>query len=323
MIGYQEIEALANRASELKEYIASEEGSKTSLVLPMLSALGYDIFNPKQIMAELTADVGIKRGEKVDYAIMASGKPKLIIECKKVGSSLGPEAHSQLFRYFTSLRVRFGVLTDGIVYRFYTDLDATNIMDSSPFFEFNLLAHTQADIDFLSKFRKGCLVGENKGLLKECRKLKLSASIRDAIRYTISPSEGFIDQIKSSIAKTSLSSVTRKELEQTARDIALEEALATVERSLEIPRLHDTLRSVVSVILGKDIESSIIYRTTANSIYAESKSGHCLFRVFKTGLDLRLQISDSQTTYPLRVARDITRYDAELRTTCTLEAVRG
>ena len=80
MQSYVDIESLATRATELREYITSEEGSKTSLVLPLLSLLGYDVFNPKQITAELTADVGVKKGEKVDYAIMSSGKPKLIIE---------------------------------------------------------------------------------------------------------------------------------------------------------------------------------------------------------------------------------------------------
>ena len=312
MIGYQEIEALANRASELKEYIASEEGSKTSLVLPMLSALGYDIFNPKQIMAELTADVGIKRGEKVDYAIMASGKPKLIIECKKVGASLGPEAHSQLFRYFTSLRVRFGVLTDGIIYRFYTDIDAANIMDSRPFFEFNLLAYTHADLEFLWKFRKGCLVGENKLLLKDCSKRKLVATIRDMIRYTIAPDDQFVADIKSSISGTQLARTTKSDIASLVKATSLEECIKVVEQSRQVAVVLSDLKTVIASIIGKDLESSIKYRCTDSTIFLESRTGTTLAKVVSSGLELSFSVPHAGLTAKLRLLPDLVRFSDEV-----------
>ena len=312
MPSYQEIEALASRAQELREYITSEEGSKTCLVLPMLGALGYDVFNPKQITAELTADVGVKRGEKVDYAIMGSGKPKLLIECKKIGDPLGASAVSQLFRYFTSLRVKFGILTDGIVYQFYTDMDTPNIMDSSPFFEFNLLAYTQTDLEFLDRFRKGCLTGQMKSLIRECKRRKLVAIIRDTIRYSSQCTNEFVEDIKKSLANTNLASVTKKEMSNIVRRVSLEEAIKVVESNLQVEVLKDNLERILAAELGKDIAQLISYRLTANSVYLESKTGTTLLRVFSSGLDLRVSFTNGTSTKAIRVIDDIRRYSDDL-----------
>lgn len=312
MPSYQEIEALASRAQELREYITSEEGSKTCLVLPMLGALGYDVFNPKQITAELTADVGVKRGEKVDYAIMGSGKPKLLIECKKIGDPLGASAVSQLFRYFTSLRVKFGILTDGIVYQFYTDMDTPNIMDSSPFFEFNLLAYTQTDLEFLDRFRKGCLTGQMKSLIRECKRRKLVAIIRDTIRYSSQCTNEFVEDIKKSLANTNLASVTKKEMSNIVRRVSLEEAIKVVESNLQVEVLKSNLERILAAELGKDIAQLISYRLTANSVYLESKTGTTLLRVFSSGLDLRVSFTNGTSTKAIRVIDDIRRYSDDL-----------
>ena len=323
MPSYKEVEALASRASELREYITSEEGSKTSLVLPMLGALGYDVFNPKQVTAELTADVGVKRGEKVDYAIMGSGKPKLIIECKKIGDPLGPQAISQLFRYFTSLRVKFGVLTDGIIYQFYTDMDTPNIMDNNPFFEFNLLAYTQADLEFLDRFRKGCLSGQMKSLIRECKRRKLVAIVRDTIRYSTSCSEEFIEDIRATLSKTNLASVTKREMANIVGRVSLEEAIKVVEENLRVENLQDALHPLLVAELGKDIAQLVNYRLTANSVYLESKTGITLVRVFSSGLDLRVSFSNGTSAKAIRVIDDIRRYSDELEECLSLKNLRS
>ena len=276
----EELRILASRASEIKEYIESEEGSKTSLVLPMLGILGYDVFNPKHLMAELTADVGIKRGEKVDYALMSSGKPKLIIECKKIEDKLEESSVSQLFRYFTALRVKFGVLTNGVVYKFYSDLESPNIMDSTPFFQFNLTSFTHEDLEFLSKFKKGSLVGQMKSLIKECKKRKLISMIRQSIRSTLDCESAFIETIKKEIECTSLKSVSRKELVNVTTKIVLEESLRVVETSLLPSTLLVKIRAILKVVLGPSKEAKITYRLTPSSVYASNDSELCLFRVF-------------------------------------------
>lgn len=108
------------RVIKLKDTIGTEEATKTSLIMPFFSMLGYDIFNPEEFVPEFTADVGIKKGEKVDYAILINSVPAILIEAKWCNEPL--ERHdSQLFRYFATTSAKFAILTNGIVYKFYTD----------------------------------------------------------------------------------------------------------------------------------------------------------------------------------------------------------
>lgn len=309
----EDLKTLASRASEIKEYIKSEEGSKTSLVLPMLGILGYDVFNPKHLMAELTADVGIKRGEKVDYALMSSGQPKLIIECKKIEDKLEESSVSQLFRYFTALRVKFGVLTNGIVYKFYSDLESSNIMDGTPFFEFNLISHTHADIEFLMRFKKGSLVGQMKSLIKECKKRKLRSLVRDSIRNTLELRPSFMQGLKKDIDSTSLCSASKKEVVQLAQHLVIEECLRTIEKSLEPSILEPKIRSLLKSILGNPIESTLVYRQTPSSVFIENTEGVIFIRVFSNGLDLKISFNNKQSQKSLRVIEDLHLYKDKIK----------
>ena len=133
------IRNLSQRAQKLRETLQTEEATKNALVLPFLTALGYDVFDPTEVVPEFTADIGSKKGEKVDYAIIKDNQPIILIECKKAGTNLDNEHASQLFRYFTAvLPARIGILTDGIIYRFFTDLEQPNVMDTKPFFGIGL-----------------------------------------------------------------------------------------------------------------------------------------------------------------------------------------
>jgi len=309
----EEVKALAVKAVEIKEYLKTEEGSKTSLVLPLIGILGYDVFNPKHLMAELTADVGVKRGEKVDYALMSSGEPKLIIECKKIEDKLEESSVSQLFRYFTALRVKFGVLTNGIIYKFYSDLESPNIMDATPFFEFNLNSYTHEDLEFLQKFKKGSLVGQMKSLVKECKKRKLVSMIRQSIRETLECTPSFLERIKKDIDATSLRSVSKKELASVTNKIVLEESLRVVETSLDPEHLLPKIRQVLKSLLGASTEAKIRYRSTPSSVYGNSAANTCLFRIFSNGLDLKISFSSKQTSKHLRVVEDLALYSEELK----------
>ena len=130
-----QIKALSQRVPNLKDHLKTEEATKNALVMPFIKALGYDVFNPQEVIPEFTADVGTKKGEKVDYAIMQDREITMLIECKKAKTDLSLADISQLYRYFTVTKARIAVLTNGVQYRFYTDLDAPNRMDSRPFLE--------------------------------------------------------------------------------------------------------------------------------------------------------------------------------------------
>lgn len=145
---------LADRIKKQKNNVKTEEAVKTAFILPFIQILGYDIFDPAEVIPEHTADHGVKKGEKVDYAIKLDKKITILIECKKVNAPLESKYAGQLFRYFSVTDARFGVLTDGIRYLFYSDLDSKNRMDAKHFFEFNLLDFNKVDVDELKKFSK-------------------------------------------------------------------------------------------------------------------------------------------------------------------------
>ncbi|UOZ06464.1 type I restriction endonuclease [Amycolatopsis sp. WQ 127309] len=127
-------QALALKIRKHKDGIETEEATKNAFVMPFISTvLGYDVFNPAEVIPEFTADVGTKRGEKIDYAIVHNGQVQVLVEAKKINDPLKIEHASQLFRYFAVTNARIAVLTNGQVYQFYTDLDAPNRMDAKPF----------------------------------------------------------------------------------------------------------------------------------------------------------------------------------------------
>ncbi len=134
---YERLSALAERLDDVRKDTLTEEATKTALVLPFIRELGYDVFNPNEVIPEFTADVGIKKGEKVDYAICKEGAPIILFECKPCGAKLDNYS-SQLYRYFSTTKARIAILTDGVVYRFYSDLLEPNKLDERPFLTLNL-----------------------------------------------------------------------------------------------------------------------------------------------------------------------------------------
>ncbi len=148
------MEALSERAIKQGEFLETEQAAKTSLVLPFIQNLGYDIFDPLEVVPEFTADVGTKQGEKVDYAIILDRKPAIVFECKKVSDPLDPSRVSQLIRYFNNTDSIVGVLTNGIVYKFFMDLDKENIMDQSPFLVIDITRPDAKEFDELNRFSK-------------------------------------------------------------------------------------------------------------------------------------------------------------------------
>lgn len=148
-----QLKQFAKRVESLKSTIQTEEATKTAIIMPFFAMLGYDVFNPQEFIPEFTADVGIKKGEKVDYAIMMNDHPAILIECKSISENL--DRHdSQLFRYFGTSEAKFAILTNGIFYRFYTDLENPNKMDEDPFLTINILDIRDHQVPELKKFCK-------------------------------------------------------------------------------------------------------------------------------------------------------------------------
>ena len=182
---------LASRLPRLKETVQTEEGTKNALIMPVLQALGYNVFDPFEVVPEYTSDVGTKKGEKVDYVIMKDGKPAILIECKALNAALNINHASQLYRYFACTEARFAILTNGIEYQFYTDIEAPNKMDDRPFFEFSLEDIDSRKVTELKKFSKSMFELEN--ILSNASELKYKKQIRHLLTQELeSPSEDFV-----------------------------------------------------------------------------------------------------------------------------------
>lgn len=171
-----QLRALAVRGAKQLEHLQTEEATKNALIMPFINALGYNVFDPTEVLPEFTADVGIKKGEKVDYAVVKDGRPIMLFECKSAGTSLDDVHASQLYRYFSVTKARIGVLTNGIVYRFFSDLEEPNRMDTKPFLEIDVFNLEDALIPELKKLTKPHFdedaIIETAGELKYTREIK-------------------------------------------------------------------------------------------------------------------------------------------------------
>lgn len=192
-----QLKQFSKRVESLKDTIQTEEATKTSIIMPFFNLLGYDVFNPQEFVPEFTADVGIKKGEKVDYAIINNGNPVILIEAKWIGEEL--EKHdSQLFRYFGTSSAKFAILTNGIIYRFFTDLEETNKMDETPFLEINILDIKESYVQELKKFHKTSFNVDE--ILDTASQLKYSNEIKNVISSELqNPTDEFVKFFLSNI----------------------------------------------------------------------------------------------------------------------------
>lgn len=184
------LEQLHQRVDSLKDQINTEEATKNAFVMPFIQILGYDIFNPTEVIPEFVCDIGTKKGEKVDYVIKRDNEPILIIECKHWKENV--DAHnSQLHRYYHVSKARFGVLTNGHIYNFYADLEKPNIMDEKPFFTLDLSNLKGSSIKILENFTKNDYNLEN--ILDSAEGLKYIKAIRNEFEKEIQePSDEMI-----------------------------------------------------------------------------------------------------------------------------------
>lgn len=175
---------IANKIRDTRDAIETEEATKNAFVLPFIArVLGYDIFNPSEVIPEFTADVGTKRGEKVDYAVMQDGNVRLLIECKKLGEALTINHASQLFRYFATTPTRIAILTNGQEYQIYTDGDVPNVMDQKPFLVFDLLNLDTTIVPEIQKLSKETFDLES--VLSSAEELKYIGQIKRTLAAEI------------------------------------------------------------------------------------------------------------------------------------------
>ncbi|WP_110926758.1 type I restriction endonuclease [Bacillus massiliglaciei] len=184
------LEMLNKVISDSRDLIKNEESTKQFLILPLLRGLGYDTYSPQEVTPEFTADF-LKKKEKVDYAIFLNNTPSIFVEAKPMNQPITKSA-PQLSRYFSTFpSVRLGILTNGIEYHFFTDLNNANIMDSKPFFIFNIQNYNEEEFNNLVKFSKNLYDYET--IKKLAETLMYYQSFKSVIKEIFeSPNDDFI-----------------------------------------------------------------------------------------------------------------------------------
>jgi hypothetical protein len=203
------IKQLGDRVTKLKDQIQTEEATKNAFIMPFIQALGYDVFNPIEVVPEYITDIGTKKGEKIDYAIFKDNNPTILIECKHWAQNLNLH-DGQILRYFHVSKAKFGLLTNGITYRFYSDLVEPNKMDEKPFLEFNIHEIKDNQIEELKKFHKTIFDAES--ITNTASELKYTNELKHLLQQELTnPSPDFVKHFARQVYP---SVVTAKVLEQ-------------------------------------------------------------------------------------------------------------
>jgi hypothetical protein len=235
-----QIKQLTDRIEKLKEQIQTEEATKNAFIMPFIVALGYDVFNPLEVIPEYVCDIGTKKGEKIDYAIIRDNKPVILIECKHWAQDLNIH-DGQLLRYFHVSKAKFGILTNGIIYRFYTDLKEPNKMDEKPFFEINLSDIRENQIDEVKKFHKSYFDLDN--ILSTASELQYTNLLKSLIKAEFAePSEAMIrllaKQVYSGLlnakAMDQFAKLVKKSINQVISDIITERLKSAINKEKEV-----------------------------------------------------------------------------------------
>lgn len=195
----ESLNQVSAKVRDLKDGIETEEATKTAFIMPFIGqVLGYDVFNPNEVVPEFTADVGVKKGEKVDYALVRDDQVQLLIECKKIGAPLSLENASQLYRYFAVTNARIGVLTNGQVWNFYMDIDEPNRMDSKPFLVLDLLDIDPTVVPAVEKLTKPAF--DLDSIASSAEELKYVGALKRAVGDEFrEPSDEFVKLLASHV----------------------------------------------------------------------------------------------------------------------------
>lgn len=299
------VRTLANQIEERSKHVLTEEAVKQALILPFLALLGFDIYNPAELIPEYKAGWA-KITEKIDYCLQLHGKPVLFVEAKGPNEAL-TNYDAQLAKYFNSTpEVKFSIITNGIQYRFFTDLQEPNLLDKKPFFEFDFSDFTEADLGVLERFRKdvfnveglvgyaedlvflNALKGWFKKLLREPSDEFVSFAVKDAGVTESRVTQKVIDRFKP-LVKESISAAVLDIVQQslTPQAAALEpqpaaETIAPIEEEAQskIVTTEEELRAfaIVHAAVASHVPDpelvkphdtgsyfSIIYRVTTRS----------------------------------------------------------
>ena len=283
-----QIKQLGERVAKLKDQIQTEEATKNAFIMPFIQALGYDVFNPTEVVPEFISDIGLKKGEKIDYAIFKDGSPTILIECKHWAQNLNIH-DGQLLRYFHVSKAKFGLLTNGIVYRFYSDLVAANKMDEKPFLEFNINEIKDNQIEELKKFHKTVFDAES--ITNTASELKFMNELKQLIQQElINPTPDFVKhfarQVYPSVVTAKVleqfTNLTKKSIQQHISDLITERLKTALTKEDEETKKQEAVQAleqakldeVKVVTTEEELEGFMIVKTILRQKISATRITH-------------------------------------------------
>jgi predicted type IV restriction endonuclease len=324
------VRTLSNQIEERRKHVATEEAVKQALILPFIGLLGFDIYNPAELIPEYKAGWA-KVTEKVDYCVQIHGKPILFFEAKGPSEML-VSYDAQLAKYFNSTpEIKFAIITNGVEYRFFTDLQEPNILDKKPFFEFDFSSFTDADLDVLERFRKdvfnaenlvgyaedlvfqGALKGWFKKLLREPSDEFISFAVKDAGVTETRVTQKVIDRFRP-LVKDSISAAVLEIVQQslTPQAASLEPAIPAQEEivapiATEVSRVVTTEEEMQAFGIIRDAVAATVPDTDAIK-YNDTASYFAVQYNVTTRWFVRLWIQDRETKMAVvRISTDRAR----------------
>ncbi|MEI6313172.1 MAG: type I restriction endonuclease [Bacteroidota bacterium] len=283
-----QIKQLGERVAKLKDQIQTEEATKNAFIMPFIQALGYDVFNPTEVVPEFISDIGLKKGEKIDYAIFKDGSPTILIECKHWAQNLNIH-DGQLLRYFHVSKAKFGLLTNGIVYRFYSDLVAANKMDEKPFLEFNINEIKDNQVEELKKFHKTVFDAES--ITNTASELKFMNELKQLIQQElINPTPDFVKhfarQVYPSVVTAKVleqfTNLTKKSIQQHISDLITERLKTALTKEDEETKKQEAVQAleqakldeVKVVTTEEELEGFMIVKTILRQKISSTRITH-------------------------------------------------
>ncbi|WP_192886471.1 type I restriction endonuclease [Agrobacterium sp. LAD9] len=252
----ESLRAIAERVKSYSSTMATEEAVKTAVVLPFLRSLGYDVFDPSEVVPEFTADAVGKKGEKVDYAIKIENEVRILIECKPISVALDKKHLDQLYRYFSVTNAKFAILTNGRTFNFYTDLEAPNKLDTRPFFVFDVTDFNSGIVNELRKFEKSSF--DVDAILATAERLKYTSGIKQVISKLIEePSEEFVRIASAGVYDGRMIAQVREMLTGVVRTAFREVIMDTVKSRLS-SALADTEEVIEKIDAPVEDEPEIV-----------------------------------------------------------------
>ncbi|WP_438749572.1 type I restriction endonuclease [Pararhizobium sp. O133] len=238
----ESLRAISERVKSHSSTMVTEEAVKTAVVLPFFRCLGYDVFDPSEVIPEFTADAVGKKGEKVDYAIKIDNEIRILVECKPISVALEKKHLDQLYRYFSVTNAKFAILTNGRTFNFYTDLEAPNKLDTRPFFVFDVTDFNTGIVTELRKFEKAAF--DVNAILATAERLKYTSGVKQVISKLIEePTEEFVKMVASSVYEGRMTAQIRELMTGVVRAAFREVIMDTVKN-----RLSNALADTVEVI---------------------------------------------------------------------------